>query len=475
MRGGSMHDFIKQQTDWLKTWQESQESLTKQYAGLSEEWTKNILGGKKKEPDFFEGWFKSQGDLEEQFREFGQRMNEMISNVWSNKIPTDMLKYMNTSFIEEYYKNWLSNIELPGGIKNPLGMDGGWQQTTNFLRSYLEKENPFFSSFSNAKITEQMSRLFGMLQGTLGNEGTAFSDITRNYQNMFSKLFDSTTAQSSEKLAEGFDVWVKEIGKQLSAPKLGINRELAHDISQALVLSQDYAKTYVKMTRLVESTSRKAGIRFQTKLSEAAINKKPVNKFADFCALWAAENEAVFLEVMSTQEFAKLQGDYVDAGHRLKIQWNKLAEKALEPTPIALKRDLDLAIAEIHQMKRDLRTFRREMQAVQKEVLLARGAQAAAEEDAEKAKLAVKTAEAAAQEELQKAKALVKAAEVAAREELKKAKEAVQAAELAALDEAKKAKAAEAAVLEMAQRVTADTKTVKTAPRTTTKTKSKNV
>ena len=48
-----MQDFFKQQPDWLKSWQESQETLTKQFAGLSEEWAKNIPGGKKKDPDFF--------------------------------------------------------------------------------------------------------------------------------------------------------------------------------------------------------------------------------------------------------------------------------------------------------------------------------------------------------------------------------------------------------------------------------------
>ncbi|MEI6213118.1 MAG: poly(R)-hydroxyalkanoic acid synthase subunit PhaE [Desulfuromonadales bacterium] len=468
-----MQDYFKQQADWLKTWQAQQESLTKQYSGLGEEWIKNLSGGKVRESEFFEGWFKSQGDLEEQFREFGRRMNEMISNVWSNKIPADVLKFVNVSFFEEFYKNWLSNIELPGGIKNPLGIDGGWQQATSFLRSFMAKENPFFSAFGSPNITDQMNRVFGMFQGAMGSEGGAFSDIFNNYQNMFSKCLESSTAQGAEKLAEGFDVWVKEISKQLTAPKLGINRELAHDISQALILSQGYVKASSKMARLVEETSRKASIRFQSKLSEAALKNKPVNKFADFCGLWASENEKVFLEVMGTQEFARLQGDFVDAGHRLKIQWNKLAEKALEPTPIALKRDLDLAIAEIHQLKRDMRTFKRELQGVEKEARFAREAQVAAEESAKNAKIAVKAAEAAAQDELKKAKAVVKAAEDAAQEELKKAKAAIKAAEAATQAEAKKAKTAEAAVAELAKQVKNDSKTKAVAPKAPAKTKSK--
>ena len=470
-----MQDFFKQQPDWLKSWQESQEELTKQFAVMSKEWAKIIPGSQSKAPDFFEGWFRSQGNLEEQFRTFGQRMNEMMGSIWSNKIPADMMKFMNTSFIEQYYKNWLANIELPGGIKNPLGIDGGWQQTANFLRSFMEKENPFFSSFDSNKMNSQMNSIFGMFKGVLGNEGSALTDIFSSYQSQFTKLFDTASSQSTEKLTETFENWVKEIRKHLSAPKVGINREQAHEISQALLLSLDYYKAYSKMTKIVGETSRKANIRFQTKLSEAALKNKPVDKFTDFCTLWAGENESVFLEVMGTQEFAKVQGEFTDAGHRLKIQWNKLAEKALEPTPIALKRDLDLAIFEIHQLKRDMKTFRREFLAVQKEAVAARVAQTAAEEESRNSKNAAKAAEAAAQDELKKAKEIVKAAETAAQQELKKAKEAVKAAEIAAQDEAKKTKAAEAAVAALTKKITADSKTVLTAPKAATKTKSKNV
>lgn len=434
-----MQDIYKQQADWLKTWQEGQETLMKQYAGWGEEWLTKMAGNHNKLPDFFKGLFKSQGDLEGQFSEFSKRLNEMVNNAWGDKIPADMLKFMNISYFEEFYKNWFSSLELPEGAKKSFGMDGGWQQATDFLHSLLGKANPYFSSFSNTKITDQMSRVFGMLLGTLGQEESAFSDILNGYQEFFSKMFDATTAQGTEKLAEVFEAWAKDVEKHLSAPKLGIKRELAHDISQLLVLSQDYIQAYSKMARLVEATSRKAGIRFQTKLSESALENKPVNKFVDLCALWSVETEAVFTEVMGSEEFAEIQGDFLNAGHRVKIQWNKLTERALEPTPIALKRDLDLAIAEITQLRRDMKTFQRELREQGKETRMAREAQVAAEEETKRTKIAMKAAEAAAQAE------------------------------------AKKANAAEAAVEGLAKRVKTDNKTVKAATAATTKIKSKNV
>jgi hypothetical protein len=400
-----MPETNKQQADWLKLWQESQETMMKKYAGWGEEWT-NMLSENKMAPDLFKGWFQSQGDMEGQFAEFSKRLSEMARNAWGDKIPAEMLKFMDISFFGDFYKNWLSSLNLPEGMKTPLGMDGGWQQATEFLHSFLEKNNSYFSSFNNSKITEQMNRTFGMLLGTLGQEEDALSNFMKGYQDYFSKIFESTTAQSSEKMAEVFDAWAKGMEKHLSAPKLGSNRELAHDLSQSLVLSQQYLQAYSKLARLVEATSRRAGTLFQSKLKEAALKNEPVNKFVDLCALWSVENETVFTEVMGSQEFAKLQGDFLNAGHRMKIHTNKLAERALEQTPIALKRDLDLAIAEITQLKRDMRVLQRELRENGNEMLLLRQAQAAAEEEAKHTKNVMNAAEATAPVEGEKVKAV---------------------------------------------------------------------
>ena len=376
-----MSDLYKTQAEWLKTWQEGQEKLIKQYAGWGESLMENVLKSDNKDPNLFMGWFKPQSDFGEQFKEFNQRMSEMVHGAWGGKVPAEMLKFMDISSFGEFYKKWLSSFELPEGIKTPLDMNEGLQQVTDFFRSFMEKNNPYFPSSSHTNIADQMSRVLGMMQGTLGREENFLNDILKGYQDFFSKMFESSTTQSAEKFAEVFDAWAKEMEKQLSAPKMGINRELSHELSQSLVLSQNYIQAYNKLARLVEATGRKAATSFQEKLGEAALKNEPVNKFVDLCALWSVENEAVFTEVMGSEEFAKLQGEFVNAGHRMKIHLNKLGERALEQTPVSLKRDLDLAIAEITQLKRDMRALKRELREKGKEPLVAREAQTAPGEE----------------------------------------------------------------------------------------------
>src|SRR5689334_10956614 len=100
-----------------------------------------MLGTGKENPDSSKDGVHYQGVLDEQFREFSQRMNEMVVNAWGGKIPAEMSKFMDISFFGEFYKNWLSSLQLPEGMKTPLGMDSGWQQATDFLHSFLEKNN----------------------------------------------------------------------------------------------------------------------------------------------------------------------------------------------------------------------------------------------------------------------------------------------------------------------------------------------
>lgn len=405
-----MQGFFTQQADWLKSWQENQETLSKQYAAWGQEWMEAMHGNQKK-PDFFEGWFKAQASTVEQFREFSSRLQEMISQ--GDKVPAEFLKLLNFGFFEEFYKNWLSYLHSAGNVKGPWNNTDGWQEATSIFRSFLEKNNPFLASFGDDNFTAQMNRVFGMLQGVWGQTGNSYCDIISGYQELIGQLFESTTAQSVEKVAEGFETWAKAMEKYLLAPKLGITRELSQDISQALVISQDYVRTFARMARLIEATSRRAGARFQAKLNKLVQENHLGTKFTDFCALWTVENEAVFLEVLGSEEYAKLQGDFVNASHRLKIQWNKLAEKVLEPTPIALKRDLDLAIAEIHHMKREMKNFQRELREKEREAQAARAARTAAEEEAKRARIAQKAAEAAARGEAKKVLAESKAAKAA--------------------------------------------------------------
>ncbi|MGK2905156.1 MAG: poly(R)-hydroxyalkanoic acid synthase subunit PhaE, partial [Desulfuromonadales bacterium] len=375
----TMQDFFKQQAKWLSTWQEQQQKLTEQYASWGEDLTQGVQGAKQEIPTNFEELLKSQQELFEQFTSFGANLQQNIQQIWGDKLPTELLRQFNFNILQEFYKSWLGNMKFPGGLQNPFMGGQGWPDPSSFLNNIMKQDHPFLWAFNSRNLTDELQQLFGLLQGAKVPGGDLYSQLFTTYQGFFNQLSSTGTRQGFDKLLESFTRWKEQTDQYLLAPQIGINRESAQDFSKSVSLSFDYLKAYAVMGKLIEETARKSGNRFQAKLVKRSLNNEPPIKFSDFCSLWTKENEPVFLEVFGSEVFAKTQREFTSAGLRLKMQINKLVEKVLDQTPIALKRDVDLAAGEILQLKRELRKTRKQQQELAAETRAAKLAVAAGE------------------------------------------------------------------------------------------------
>ena len=440
-----MQDFFKQQADWLKTWQEQQQKLTKQYAAWGEGLAQAAPGDSNQQvPGNFEELVKAQQELFEQFTGFGQQMQQNLQQLWGDKLPSELLRQFNFNLLQEFYKSWLGNMKFPGGLSNPFMPGQNWTDPASFMNDFMKNEHPFFSTFSNFNIAEEVQKvfgMFGMLQGGKMPGGDLFSQLFTTYQGFFNQLANTGTSKGFDQLLETFTSWKDQADQYLLAPQVGINRETTQEFSKITSLSLAYIEAFAKMGKLIEETARKSGNRFQAKLVERSLNNDPPVKFTDFCSLWTKENEAVFIEVFGSEGFAKTQADLASAGLRLKIQTDKLVEKMIDQTPIALKRDVDLAAGEIIQLKRDLRQSRKQQAALETECKIARDAVAAGEERFEQMEAALAKAQALAENAEKTAKAAVAADE----ERFEQMEAALAKAQALAENAEKTAKAAVAA------------------------------
>ncbi len=387
-----MQDFLKQQADFFKKWQQNQEGWAKEYASWTEKFMEPPPGNKKEElADLFAGWRKTQERIMEQFAELGNRMNTLIND--SHNFPKEYLKLMNYSLFEKNYKEFLSHAEEAWGTLFPKHEATTWQEASKVFQSFLEHGTPLTSAMFDIRgVTNAVNQTIRMIEGTWGQSGQTISGIVQEYQDLMGRLSENATSLFLDEFVENLSTWKEQIQKYLSAPPLGVNRELIQDLAKGLDLSLEYVLAYSKLLKVADAASRKAAALFQAKLSEMALNEKPVTKFTELLALWTKESEPIFIDVLRSEEFARYQGDLLDTGHRLNIQWTKLAEKILEPTPVALKRDLDLAIAEIHRMKREIRNLREELKKDNRKAAVAPVSEVLKKGTASKAKIILKTA-----------------------------------------------------------------------------------
>ncbi len=370
-----MEDFFKQQAGWLNAWQEQQQKLTRQYAKWGEDLASGIAESAKQQvPTNFEDLLQTQQELLEQFTSFGIELQRNIQQAWGDKLPAELLRQFNFNILQEFYKNWLGSMKFPGGLQNPFMSGQNWADPSSFLSSFMKQENPFFSVFSSRNLTDEVQQLLSMLQGSKLPGGDLYSQLFTTWQGFFNQLASTSSSQGFDKLLETFVTWKEQADQYLLAPQVGIHRDAAQDYAKAVSLSLDYMQAFAAMGKLMEETARKAGNRFQAKLVERSLNNEPPLKFSEFCSLWTKENEAVFVDVFGSKGFAKTQSEFTSAGLRLKIQVNTLVEKILDQTPVALKRDIDLAAKEIIQLKRELRQAQKRQKELTAEAKSAREA-----------------------------------------------------------------------------------------------------
>lgn len=376
-----MEDFFKQQAGWLQTWQEQQQKLAQEYAKWGESFIKEVDGSKGQQMPFtFESLLQTQQGLFEKFTAFTADLQRNFQQLYCDRLPPELLRLFNFNMIQEFYKNWLSTLKFPEGMQNPFVDGQNWADLSSFLNKFLTQEIPTFSAFSSRNLIDEMQRLFRMLQGAGGPGGDIYGQMFTTYQEFFNQLSNEVSSQGFEKSLEAFTRWQEQADRYLLAPQIGINRETAQDFSKLISLSFDYARNFAILSKLMEETARKSGNRFQAKLVERSLNSEAPLKFRDFCNLWTKENEAVYLEVLGSEEFAAKQAEYTASELRLRVQVRKLVEKCLDHTPIALKRDVDLAIREIQQLKREQRQARKQQQELLLEVKAAREFAASSEQ-----------------------------------------------------------------------------------------------
>ncbi|MGK2943335.1 MAG: poly(R)-hydroxyalkanoic acid synthase subunit PhaE [Desulfuromonadales bacterium] len=462
-----MQDFFKQQAEWLNVWQEQQQKLTKEYASWGEDLAQSLEGATTQQiPTNFDDLLNSQQELFQQFTNFGTNLQQNIQKTWGDKLPEELLRQFNFNLLQEFYKNWLGNMKFPGGMQNPFMGGQNWADPSSFLNNFMKQEHPFFSTFSSNNLTDELQKMFGMfgmLQGSKMPGGDLYSQMFTNFQSIFNQLTNTATSQGFDKLLETFANWKEQTDKYLLAPQVGINRESTQDISKIISLSFSYIQSFATMSKLVEETVRKSGNRFQAKLVERSLNNEPPIKFTDFCSLWTKENEAVFLDVFGTEEFAKTQGEFTGAGMRLKMQMDKLLEKVLVQTPIALKRDVDLAAKEILQLKRDLRQSRRQQQELTTEVKVAQETAAASEQRFQALEAALSKVQVLAENAEQAAKSAV------AQQRIMVEKAPAETTKKAPVETTKKAPAEPTKKAPAVTTKKAPAETTKKAPATTTK------
>lgn len=156
----------------------------------------------------------------------------------------------------------------------------------------------------------------------------------------------------------------ESFAKMFSMMGMGANRESNQDQMQAI-------STYIKMlfaagemAGLILDSFKDSMQRLVERYNKGLQEGKVLTTFREFYDFWYGVTEEVLLELLNTDEFARIFGDFSDKYSKYMIATNKVYERMLSTLPIPTKTDMDSLYKTVYDLRKDVRDLRRELNAM---------------------------------------------------------------------------------------------------------------
>ena len=169
----------------------------------------------------------------------------------------------------------------------------------------------------------------------------------------------------------------EHLDRFLSMPGVGYSRESQEQVQQLARLVLDYQKAMQDYAIALSKVGVKSTDRFQEKLAEATASGEPVSSMRAFYDLWVDACEQVYGEYAMTTEYSEMYGEMVNALMAVKHQGSLLVDEMLESMNMPTHREINTLHQRLHEMRRDYRALRNEVEQLRYELRTSSTAQSA--------------------------------------------------------------------------------------------------
>ena len=166
--------------------------------------------------------------------------------------------------------------------------------------------------------------------------------------------------------AEGADALAgdmrEHLDRFLSMPGVGYSRESQEQYQQLARLVLDYQKAMQDYAIALSKVGVKSMDRFQEKLNETTASGEPVTSLRAFYDLWVDACEEVYGDYAMSGEYSEMYGEMVNALMAVKHHGSLLVDEMLESMNMPTHREINTLHHRLHEMRRDYRVLRNEVE-----------------------------------------------------------------------------------------------------------------
>lgn len=158
-----------------------------------------------------------------------------------------------------------------------------------------------------------------------------------------------------------FTAFDATFGKVFHIPAVGKDREKI----ELLLRLSDAVSVYMSKNTKYQYVMYITGLSAMDKVIEGVAAKvkegKDIAGFEEFFDTWLDVTEKRYLELFQTDEFSKLQGEFLDAAMDVRRNYFKLLELYLYDAPLVLRSEMDDTYKTIYDLKKRVRSLERQL------------------------------------------------------------------------------------------------------------------
>lgn len=356
-------DWLKQQETMLsfyKQWFDSSKEMMKIFkpetmnSMLPKEWAQNS-------EKLLSFWQDTLGQPKtfgfQPFNQFQDIMGKTYQDMFPNISVQDTFgRLMKTMDVyNQLHTFWLEMIKRMPARENQEAWEGYVKET---LSSYTKINE----SFSQTFIPEQVK---GMMAIPMDNMKTFREEIAKFFSPWLDEAGDLQRklllALQGDRNAymEFQSEWSKlyegTYGRLLQIPAIGSNREM---IEKSMKSMDSFIHYLFTLNEFLTSMNHKGMGNMEkllVRLSKLIEEGKAPANFKEFYKLWSQTNEEAYLELFSTESYAKMLAETIDAGLRFKKGFDDMLQDQMSSLPIPTRREMDNLEKSVYQLKRKVK------------------------------------------------------------------------------------------------------------------------
>ncbi len=238
------------------------------------------------------------------------------------------------------------------------------QDWSSVLSNYVEqmRQQMTMSAQDMTNTVQDSSQLWQMYMQRMQTMGQPWLNFSQQAPNLFSGAMaggNGSLGNWTELTSLGWDAFGKTFGSMTLSPSFGLTRELEEKVAKGFAAWQEMQQASADYQLLMNNAWAGVFSGVLQEMKDRAEQDKPIESVRDLMRLWIDAADRSFDDLFRDDTYAKVQGRFVTATMKYRIEEQKVFDEMMKYGYIATRSEIDEANRRVYELRREVRALRK--------------------------------------------------------------------------------------------------------------------